>query len=112
MPFPLPLHSCDSWVFVKENPDRKKNYYKDFLHLIEAGNEKFVKSILYLLYVYFKVNSICLFLKCFFLQNQDIQHYHHHHRHFYVHQHHHYFYLGKTYIYVTSNTIIILNLLF
>ena len=23
---PLPLQSCDSWMFVKENPDRKKNY--------------------------------------------------------------------------------------
>ena len=21
---PLPLQSCDSWMFVKENPDRKK----------------------------------------------------------------------------------------
>ena len=23
---PLPLQSCDSWMFVKENPDGKKNY--------------------------------------------------------------------------------------
>ena len=22
---PLPLRSCDSWMFVKQNPDRKKN---------------------------------------------------------------------------------------
>ena len=23
---PLPLQSCDSWMFVKENPDRKKKW--------------------------------------------------------------------------------------
>ena len=27
-PPPLPLQSCDSWMFVKENPDRKKKWQK------------------------------------------------------------------------------------
>ena len=24
---PLPLQSCDLWMFVKENPDRKRNFF-------------------------------------------------------------------------------------
>ena len=51
-------------------------YYKDFLHLVETGNEKFSKSIF-------------LFLKQFFTESghQDI-HNHHHCHHFYVYYHH------------------------
>ena len=30
--FPLPLQSCDPWMFVEENPDRKKNYLQMTLY--------------------------------------------------------------------------------
>ena len=30
---PLPLQSCDSWMFVKENPDRKKKLFSQLLLL-------------------------------------------------------------------------------
>ena len=29
---PLPLQSCDPWMFVEENPDRKKNYLQMTLY--------------------------------------------------------------------------------
>ena len=32
MPSPLPLHSCDSWILVKENQDTKKKKEKNWDH--------------------------------------------------------------------------------
>ena len=41
IPSPLPLHSCDSWMFLKENSHRKKNCFSDHTLNLEISLKDF-----------------------------------------------------------------------
>ena len=51
----------DDWV--KSNMVSSENfYYKDFVHLVETGNEKFSKSIFYSKSVFYRIKTFTVII--------------------------------------------------